>query len=205
MFMVESSNLVNVNGPVKTGECVYTSSGKLQANGIKYVIHTVGPVYEKKSALFYSGQLYNSIYNALAMANKLGCNSIAFPAISSGIYAFPKPLCAQVFFCAIKDFVIADSEHTINGRVFLQTIRLTNYDDETAGVFKREFDCFCRDQQSALETNMLYEEPTPGGRYQEKSNWQPANKGKDIFTKSEVFPQDNYKPKMPGDLLSAQD
>jgi O-acetyl-ADP-ribose deacetylase (regulator of RNase III) len=107
---------VAVNGPIKVGECVYTRSGDLSDRGIKYIIHTVGPEYEKsKSVLFNSALLYNAVYNPLLVANKLGCKSIAFPAVSSGIYGFPKQLCAQVFFCAIKDFVMSDQEHLING------------------------------------------------------------------------------------------
>jgi len=127
--MYESNHLVAVNGPIKTGECVYTNSGNLKSKGIRHIIHTVGPEYEKtKSALFNSSLLYNAIYNPLLVANKLGCKSIAFPAISSGIFGFPKQLCAQVFFCAIKDFVMSDQEHLINGRVFLNKIRLVNFD-----------------------------------------------------------------------------
>jgi O-acetyl-ADP-ribose deacetylase (regulator of RNase III) len=122
-IMVDSSNLVRVHGPIKVGECVYTSPGKLSQNKVKHIIHTVGPEYNKdKSALFNSALLYNAIYNALSMANKLGCTSISFPAISSGIFGFPKHICAQVFFCAIKDFIMSESEHFINNKVFLQRI-----------------------------------------------------------------------------------
>jgi O-acetyl-ADP-ribose deacetylase len=41
--MVESSNIISVHGPIKTGECVYTGSGNLEKQGIKYIIHSVGP------------------------------------------------------------------------------------------------------------------------------------------------------------------
>jgi putative ATPase len=73
------------------------------------------------------------------MANKLGCKSVSIPAISSGIFGFPKTLCAQVFFCAIKDFVVAANENTINATRFLKKVRLTNYDSETAKIFEEEF------------------------------------------------------------------
>jgi putative ATPase len=48
--------------------------------------------------------LHSTVLNTLIMANKLKCKSIAIPAISSGIYGFPKPLCAKTFFEAIEDF-----------------------------------------------------------------------------------------------------
>jgi putative ATPase len=153
--MIDSSNLVQVHGPIKVGECVYTSPGNLSQNKVKYIIHTVGPEYNKnKSALFNSALLYNAIYNALTMANKLGCTSISFPAISSGIFGFPKHLCAQVFFCAIKDFIMSDYEHLINNKVFLQKIRMVNFDSQTTNEFLGEFQNFCKDYQSSMETIM---------------------------------------------------
>ena len=65
-IQIESNNLVAVNGPIKTGECTFTSSGKLSENGIKYVIHAVGPEYNKqKSALYNASLLYQTVYNTL--------------------------------------------------------------------------------------------------------------------------------------------
>jgi putative ATPase len=89
------------------------------------------------------------------MANKLTCRSIAFPAISSGIFGFPKQLCAQVFFCAIKDFIQGDKDHQVNGLVWLKKIRLVNFDKETTDIFKAEFHVFCDEKRSTLESNML--------------------------------------------------
>ena len=91
------------------------------------------------------------------MANKLGCKSIAVPAISSGIFGFPKMICAQIFFCAIKDFVVSRQENEINKTIFLQKIRLTNFDEETYDIMLREFQTFCKHKESALDSNMLYE------------------------------------------------
>jgi O-acetyl-ADP-ribose deacetylase (regulator of RNase III) len=55
-----------VNGPIKTGDCVYTGAGFLEKFGVKYIIHAVGPEYNKeKSILYNSGQLYNTVYNTL--------------------------------------------------------------------------------------------------------------------------------------------
>ncbi len=96
--------------PIKTGEAVLTQGFNLNA---KYVIHTAGPIY-------YDGKhgeeqlLHNAYTNSLFCAVKNGCNSIAFPLISSGAYGYPKTEAIQVALCAIRDFI---QEHDIN--VFL--------------------------------------------------------------------------------------
>ena len=91
------------------------------------------------------------------MANKLECKSISVPAISSGIFGFPKNLCAQIFFCAIKDFVLSKEENVINNKIFLKKVRLTNFDKVTYDIMLREFQTFCEHKESALDSNMLYE------------------------------------------------
>jgi putative ATPase len=59
------------------------------------VVHTVGPVFKEHEAVLpQQMQLYDAVYNAMLMADKLKCRSIAIPAISSGIFGFPGPLCA---------------------------------------------------------------------------------------------------------------
>ncbi len=69
--------------------------------------------------------LHAAVYNTLVLANNLDCETIAIPAISSGIFGFPKPLCARTFFKAIEEFCTKNESFT------LKEIRLTNFDDET--------------------------------------------------------------------------
>jgi O-acetyl-ADP-ribose deacetylase (regulator of RNase III) len=67
-----------------TGEAVATTAGRLKA---RWVIHTVGPTYaesEDKSQL-----LANCFRNSLAVADELGARTVAFPAISTGVYRWP--------------------------------------------------------------------------------------------------------------------
>ena len=49
--------------------------------------------------------LYSTIYNCLIIAKELNCKSISIPAVSSGIYGFPKELCASIIFDAVEDFI----------------------------------------------------------------------------------------------------
>lgn len=73
------------------GEVALTDGFKLPA---RYVIHTVGPVYAKTKDK--SHLLANCYRNALALADKHGCRSIAFPAISTGVYGYPFDEAARV-------------------------------------------------------------------------------------------------------------
>ncbi len=83
-----------------TGKAVATNAGNLKA---KYVIHTVGPVW-------YGGgsneeELLKDAYkNSLELAEKLGCQTIAFPSISTGAYGYPKEKAAKVVYDLLKDY-----------------------------------------------------------------------------------------------------
>lgn len=84
-----------------TGEAVATSGGNLPAN---YVIHTVGPVYHQCGER--CAELLASCYkNALNVAVELGCKDIAFPAISTGIYGYPKEKAASIAYNTAKNFL----------------------------------------------------------------------------------------------------
>lgn len=90
----------NKQGKCKTGEAVVTKAGNLPA---KYVIHTVGPVWngdeEKCSEL-----LANCYQNSLKLAENLGLNTLAFPNISTGVYRFPKELAGKIAVEEVKNF-----------------------------------------------------------------------------------------------------
>ncbi len=121
----ESDEYVRNHGPVKTGDAVVTSGGKLKA---KYVIHAVGPVWHggknKEDEL-----LYSAVYNSLKRAKELGIESVSLSAISTGIFGFPKRKAAEIFGKAIKDF-IDENSHTS-----LKLIRICTIDSETAKIF----------------------------------------------------------------------
>lgn len=83
------------------GEAVVTSAGRMKA---RYVIHTVGPVYSQCGATCET--LLHACYtNAMKKAAGLGCTSIAFPAISTGIYGYPPDKAAPIAYHAVTSFL----------------------------------------------------------------------------------------------------
>jgi len=100
-------------GPIKTGEAVITSGFDLPA---KYIIHTAGPVY--KDGKHGEADLLRSCYiNSLMLAQKNGCESIAFPLISSGIYGYPKDEALAIATSSIVSFLL-NSDMTVYLVVF---------------------------------------------------------------------------------------
>lgn len=86
-------------GPIRTGEAAVTGGGNLRAS---YVIHAVGPMYGEGDD---DAKLRNATLNSLARATEKGMKSIAFPAISTGIFGFPKDRCAQIMLKAATEFL----------------------------------------------------------------------------------------------------
>jgi O-acetyl-ADP-ribose deacetylase (regulator of RNase III) len=86
------------------GEAVMTTAGLLPA---RHVIHTVGPVYGREGGR--EAELLASAYrNSLALAASRTLASVAFPAISTGIYGYPREEAAAVSSRAIAEFVGGD-------------------------------------------------------------------------------------------------
>ncbi|HCZ06008.1 MAG: putative ATPase [Thermotogota bacterium] len=121
----ESDEYVKENGPVPTGGVAVTGAGNLKA---KYVIHAVGPVWKGGKA-DEEKKLSEAVYNSLKKAHELGLCSISMPAISSGIFGFPKERCAEIFFETIARFLKEHKETS------LKEIRLCNIDSETCEIF----------------------------------------------------------------------
>jgi O-acetyl-ADP-ribose deacetylase len=74
-----------------TGQAVATTAGQLKA---RWVIHTVGPTYSTSKDK--SEQLADCFRNSLAVAEELGARTIAFPAISTGVYRWPVDDAARI-------------------------------------------------------------------------------------------------------------
>jgi len=87
-------------GGCKTGEAKMTRGHRLPA---RYVIHTVGPVW-RGGASGESGLLAACYRNSLELADGKGLETIAFPAISTGIYGYPIHEAARVAVAAVESF-----------------------------------------------------------------------------------------------------
>lgn len=111
----------NRRGSCKTGEAVITTGGNLPA---RYVIHTVGPVWNKGSSTV--GMLLANCYqNSLQLAAEHHIKTIAFPNISTGIYGYPKNLAAKIAVKTVVDFLAA---HQTVEQVIFVCFDNENYD-----------------------------------------------------------------------------
>ena len=87
-----------------TGQAVITTAGRM---GAKHVIHTVGPVYGRGGR--DKADLLAACYvNSLSLAVQSGLHSIAFPAISTGVYGYPASEAAIVSSRTIEQFLRSD-------------------------------------------------------------------------------------------------
>jgi O-acetyl-ADP-ribose deacetylase (regulator of RNase III) len=118
----ESHAWIQQHGPVTHSHPAWTSAGLLSA---KYVIHAVGPVWgagdeDKKLSAAVTGSLH--------VADELHCSSIAMPAISTGIFGFPKERAARVIFSAIEEYFESNSSS-------LKVVKIVLFDQSTVDVF----------------------------------------------------------------------
>jgi O-acetyl-ADP-ribose deacetylase (regulator of RNase III) len=127
-IQAESAALVARRGPLATGEAVITGGGKLPA---KFVIHTVGPVWNEHSPAEADGLLCKAVRSSLALAMENDVKSIAFPAISTGIYGFPIERAAPLLLREAADY--------LGGETNLGRVVFCLYDDASYQVFDSAF------------------------------------------------------------------
>ena len=106
-----------------TGEVAITTGGNLPA---RFVIHTVGPICRSSSAPDAQG-LASCYRKALALAGEKGLRSLAFPAISTGAYGYPREEAAEVASRAIEEGLRAAEG--------IREVRLVFFDAADARVF----------------------------------------------------------------------
>jgi O-acetyl-ADP-ribose deacetylase (regulator of RNase III) len=106
-----------------TGEAAITTGGRLPA---KHVIHTVGPVYGRNAGR--DAELLASCYRrSLEVAVERGLETVAFPAISTGIYGYPPEEAAGVVSQALEQF--------LNRRRTIREVRLVFFSPRDAQTF----------------------------------------------------------------------
>lgn len=118
----ESNDWVRENGPVSHARPAWTSGGRLS---VKYVIHAVGPVWGEGNE---DEKLSAAIRGSLEVADQLTLSSISFPAISTGIFGFPKERAAGVILQTIENYF----SHHSSG---IKLIRLVLFDESTIKAF----------------------------------------------------------------------
>jgi O-acetyl-ADP-ribose deacetylase (regulator of RNase III) len=106
-----------------TGQAVITTAGRMSA---KHVIHTVGPVYGRGGK--DKAELLNACYhNSLTLAADRGLKTIAFPAISTGVYGYPLDEAAKVSSQSIQNFLSSNAS--------LHEVRLVFFNPSDAETF----------------------------------------------------------------------
>lgn len=117
-------------GYVEVGSAVLTTSGKLPCNA---VIHAVGPKMGQGNE---DNKLRKAVQSSLRLAADKGFRSISMPAISSGIFGFPKDRCASILLEESKSFLVSRGN---TNNVSIEIVEFCIFDDETLSYFKGEF------------------------------------------------------------------
>ncbi|GGK27142.1 macro domain-containing protein [Deinococcus malanensis] len=113
-------------GGTPTGTAVITPAFGLERQGVRFVIHAVGPVWRGGNA-GESGLLAGAYRRSLELAATHGCPSVAVPSISTGVYGYPPEQAAEVALGTIRDFL----------RVHPQmTVRMVLYGADTLRTFE---------------------------------------------------------------------
>ncbi|QMI04834.1 O-acetyl-ADP-ribose deacetylase [Citrobacter sp. RHB25-C09] len=114
-----------LQGECPPGHAVITAAGRLSARA---VIHAVGPVW--RGGDHNEDQLLQDAYrNSLNLALANGYQSIAFPAISTGVYGYPRAAAAEIAVKTVSEF--------ITRRVLPEQVYFVCYDEETAQLYQR--------------------------------------------------------------------
>ena len=118
----ESDEWIRTRGVVSHAHPAWTSGGLLPA---RYVIHAVGPVWGVGEE---DAKLSAAVTGSLRVADELGLKSVVFPAISTGIFGFPKEQAAKIMLDTISEYFSTVSST-------LKTVRFVLFDDGTVEAF----------------------------------------------------------------------
>lgn len=123
-ILKECKKIIAEIGKCEVGNAVITTAGNLLA---KFVIHTVGPVWQGGNA--NEAELLTSAYrNSLELAIANNIETIAFPNISTGIFSFPKQKAAEIAIKTIKEYLKTTSS--------FEKITFVCFDIENYNIYK---------------------------------------------------------------------
>lgn len=115
-------------GGCRTGEAKITKGYRLKA---RYIIHTVGPIYSGSPD--DAKLLYSCYRNSLELAKCNDVHSIAFPAISTGVYGYPKTEAAEIALKAINDWFGENADYGM-------TVIMSCFDKGTYDTYQKIID-----------------------------------------------------------------
>ncbi|HZC49239.1 MAG TPA: macro domain-containing protein [Nitrososphaeraceae archaeon] len=121
----------NKIGFVPVGFAAITTAGKLPC---KAIIHAVGPRMGEGDE---GNKLRKAVRSSLILASEKGYVSISMPAISSGIFGFPKDRCARILINEVKRFLEDDDDSNTTSSI--ETVEFCIIDNETVDYFEKEF------------------------------------------------------------------
>jgi len=127
-IQAESDAWVRKNGPVSHARPAYTGAGRLPC---RYVIHAVGPVWGEGQE---DQKLQAAMEGSLELADQLSLVSIAFPAISTGIFGFPKQRAARIMLSTIQAYFARPAGSR------LHQVRIVLFDQLTLSAFSSVWD-----------------------------------------------------------------
>lgn len=122
-------------GGTPTGTAVITPAFALERLGVRFVIHAVGPVWRGGEA-GEPEQLAGAYRRSLELAAEHGCDSVAFPAISTGVYGYPPEQAAPVALRTIRAFLHHHPAMTV--RVVLFSVGSLQVFQQVASALDRD-------------------------------------------------------------------
>ena len=122
----ESTGWVQENGPVHVGTAAITTGGNLKA---RHVIHAVGPRMGEGDE---DNKLKQATLNSLKLADEHGLKSLAFPAISTGIFGYPLDRCAPIMLTNTIEYLKSDTN--------LERVVFCLWDKEAINTFQKNLE-----------------------------------------------------------------
>ncbi|XP_029461153.1 protein mono-ADP-ribosyltransferase PARP14 isoform X2 [Rhinatrema bivittatum] len=124
----DCDHIIQTQGKLKPGEAVITEAGRLAC---KQVIHAVGPRWHEFNPARCEFLLKKAVKESLRLTELYNHQSVAIPAISSGIFGFPLKLCVDTIVISIKEYV-----ERCEGKGILRQIHLVDNSEQTVQAFK---------------------------------------------------------------------
>lgn len=124
----ESEAWIRQNGPLNLGDAAYTGAGSMPA---RWVVHVVGPQYQEGQD--NEGLLRQAVTAALDRSTGLGARTVAMPAISTGVFGYPRREAIEVIADEVKRWLDANPD-------VLDRVVLVGFDEDTAAEFREAVD-----------------------------------------------------------------